>query len=172
MLAVVLLAVRNDRFRLAELVQHDDELAALDLLDFSREEISDSAGEFVADLRSLAFPDALDDPLLGGLNRRASEFGEIDRNLHLVADLKLRVLEASIFKRYLAGRVGNLFDHGLEENNANRALALVDVDFSLHRRPVLLGEGGVDAVLEKPVQFGAIDLLRVGQLADRRQNFY
>jgi hypothetical protein len=37
---------------------------------------------------------------------------------------------------------------------------------------VLLGEGGVDAILEKPVQFGAIDLLRVGQLADRRQNFY
>jgi len=37
---------------------------------------------------------------------------------------------------------------------------------------VLLGEGGVDSVLEKPMQFGAIDLLRVGQLADRRQDLY
>ena len=35
-LAVVLLAVRDDRFGLAELVQHDDELAALDLLHLAR----------------------------------------------------------------------------------------------------------------------------------------
>ena len=98
MLAVVLLAVRNYGFRLAELVEHDDEFAALDLLNFSGEEIPDSAGELVADLRSLAFPDALDDPLLRRLNRRASELGKIDRNLHLVADLELGVLEAGIFK--------------------------------------------------------------------------
>ena len=42
-LAMVLLAIRNDRFRLAELVEHDDELAALDLLDFAREQVADAA---------------------------------------------------------------------------------------------------------------------------------
>jgi len=34
-LAVVSARVRNDRLRLAELVEHDHELAALDLLDLS-----------------------------------------------------------------------------------------------------------------------------------------
>src|SRR4051812_45933216 len=40
MLAMILLAVRNDRFGLAELVQHDDELAALDLLHFAGKQLA------------------------------------------------------------------------------------------------------------------------------------
>ena len=44
------------------------------------------------------------------------------------------------------------------------------VDFGLHVRPVLLRERGEDAVLEQPVQLGAIELLRVRQLADRGQD--
>jgi hypothetical protein len=36
-LAMILLAVGDDRLRLAELVEHDDELTALDLLDFAGE---------------------------------------------------------------------------------------------------------------------------------------
>ena len=42
-LAMVLLAIRNDRFRLAELVEHDDELAALDLLHLAGEQLADAA---------------------------------------------------------------------------------------------------------------------------------
>src|SRR4029077_560604 len=91
--AVVLLAVGNDCLRFAELVEHDHELAALDLLDLSGKKVSDSAGELVADLRSLAFPNALNDALLGRLYSRAPKLREIDRNLHLVADLELLVLE-------------------------------------------------------------------------------
>jgi hypothetical protein len=48
--AMVLLSVRNDRFGFAKLVQHYHELAALDLLHFTGEEIADPAREFVADL--------------------------------------------------------------------------------------------------------------------------
>ena len=87
---MVLLAIRNDRFGLAELVQHDDELAALDLLDLAAQQIADAAGELVANARALAFANALDDSLLGGLHRGASELGEVDRDLHHVADLELR----------------------------------------------------------------------------------
>ena len=48
-LAMILLAIRNDRFRFAELVEHDDELAALDLLHFAGEQVADARGELVAD---------------------------------------------------------------------------------------------------------------------------
>src|SRR6202040_1214767 len=122
MLAMVLLAVGNDRLCLAELVEHDDELATLDLLDLSGKKISHSAGELVADLRSLAFPDALDDALLGRLYRRASELGEIDRDFHLVADLELLVLEPCLFERDLARGVSDLIDDGLEQHDLDRAL--------------------------------------------------
>src|SRR6185369_14919569 len=166
-LAMVLLAVRNDCLGLAELVQHDDEFAALDLLNFTGEKVTHPAGELVADLRALAFANALDDTLLRRLDRSATELGEINRDFHLVADLEVRILETRFLERDLARRVGDFFDDRLEENDSNRALVLVDIDFSLYRRAVLLGECGIDAVLEKPVQFGAIDLLRVRQLADR-----
>src|SRR5688572_8208075 len=138
MLPVVLLAVRNDRFRFTELVEHDDELASLDLLHLSRKQISHSARELVADLGPLAFSDALDDPLLRRLDRGPPKLGEVDRNLHLVADLELRILEPGLLEGDLARGVGYFFDNGLEENDSDRALALVDIDFSLHRRPVLL----------------------------------
>ena len=80
-LAMILLAIRNDRFRLAELVEHDDELAALDLLDFAGEQVADARRELVADPGALAFADALDDALLGGLHGGATELGEVDRAL-------------------------------------------------------------------------------------------
>src|SRR2546423_143334 len=171
-LAVVLLAVRDDRFGFAELVEHDHELAALDLLNFTRQEIADSARELVADLGPLAFPNPLDDSLLRRLNRGSAELGKINRNLHLITDLEVGILETSFLEGDLARRIGHFLHHGLEEDYANGAFVLIDVDFCLHRWSVLLGESGVDAVLEKPVQFGAVDLLRVSQLADRRKNFY
>src|SRR4051812_41503376 len=94
MLTVVLLAIRNHSFGFAELVEHDDELAALDLLNFSGKQIADSARELVANLGALAFTDALDDSLLCSENGHAAEFSEIDRILEDIADLELRVFEA------------------------------------------------------------------------------
>src|SRR2546429_5772049 len=72
-LAVVLLAVRNDRFGFTELREHDDDLATLDLLYFAREELADLVGELFPDAGPLALADALDDALLRGLYRRAAE---------------------------------------------------------------------------------------------------
>jgi hypothetical protein len=171
-LAMVLFAIRDDGFGFTELVEHDDELAALDLLHFSREKVSNPAGEFVADFGALAFAYTLDDSLLRRLHGRAPELGEINGNLHLIADLEVGVLEACFLERYLAGGVRHFFHDGLEQNDPDCALVLVDIDFSLDGGSVLLGEGGVDAIFEEPVQFGAIDLLGVCQLADRRQDLY
>src|SRR5690606_7190899 len=91
-LAVVLLAVRDDRFRFAELVEHHDDLAALDLLDLAREEVADAARELVADLRALALADALHDALLGGLHGGTPELLEGDRNFHEIARLVVGIL--------------------------------------------------------------------------------
>ena len=165
-LAVVLLAIRNDRFRLAELVEHDDELAALDLLHFAGEQIADPRRELVADAGALAFAYALDDPLLRRLHRRAAEHGEVDRLFHDVAGLEALVERLGVLDRDLVARVLDGGDDGLEEDNANVALAVVDVDLGLDVGAVLFREGGEDAVLEQCVQFGAIELLGVRHLAE------
>ena len=95
-LAVVLLAVGDDRLRLAELVEHDDQLAALDLLDLAGEELADLVGELVADARALALAHPLDDPLLGRLHRQPPEGLEGDVLLEHVAELELGVLEPGL----------------------------------------------------------------------------
>ncbi len=122
MLAVVLLAVRNDGFGFAELVQHDHELATLDLLHLSREQLAHAAGELVPDPGPLTFADALDYPLLSRLHGRAPELGEVHRLFHHVADLELLVSHPRFFERYLAGGVGDFLDHGLEKHDLDRSL--------------------------------------------------
>ena len=107
-LAMVLLAVRDDRFRLAELVEHDDELATLDLLHLAGEQVADAARELVANLRPLAFTDALNDPLLGGQHSHSSEFVEIDGRFENIADLKLLVVVPRFLEGNLARRIGGV----------------------------------------------------------------
>ncbi len=67
----------------------------------------------------------------------------------------------------LAARVGDLFDDGLQDDDIDRAPVVVDLDFGLHVRPVLLPEGGDNAVLQQQVQLRPIELLRVRQLTNR-----
>src|ERR1044071_9443181 len=104
-LAMVLLAVRNDRFGFAELVQHDDELAALDLLNFAGEQVSDARRELIADSRALTLAHPLDDSLLRRLHRGTSEHREVDGLFHDVADLEAVVERARVVERDLAARV-------------------------------------------------------------------
>ena len=171
-LAVVLLAVRDDRFRLAELVQHDDQLAALDLLHLAGEQLADLAGELVADPGALALADALDDALLGRLHRRA---GRTPSNGHVllehVADLEVRVLVAGLLQRDLPGRVLDRLDHLAEPDDANGPLQLVDAQLELDVRAVAADQGGLDAVAQQVEQFRAIELLGGGELAEGGKDF-
>ena len=127
MLAVVLLPVGNDRLGLAELVQHDDELAALDLLDLAREQLADLVGELVADAGPLAFAHPLDDPLLGGLHGEPTELLEGHLFLEHVADLEVGILVAGFLQRDLRARIFDRFDHLAEPDDPDGALQLVDV---------------------------------------------
>ena len=170
-LAMVLLAVRHDRLRFAELVEHDHQLAALDLLHLAGEELADAAGELVADAGALALADALDDALLGRLHGAAPELREVDGDLHDVADLELPVLELRLLEGHLAAGVRDLRDHRLEQHDANLPAVLVDLHLGLHVGTVLLRQGGMNAVLEQSMQLRAIELLGVGQLPNRAENF-
>jgi hypothetical protein len=169
-LAVVLLAVGDDRLRLAELVQHEHELPTLDLLHLAGEQLADLGRELVLDAGALALAHALHDALLGRLHRGAPELRERDLLLEDVAHLELGVLELRLLHRDLAGEVLRVLDHRLEQGDADLAGVVVDVDLGLHGRAVLLGQRREDAVLQQPVQLGAIELLRVRQLANRREN--
>src|SRR6185437_7580936 len=158
-LPVILLAIRDDGFRLAELVEHDHELAALDLLYLAGEQVADAGRELVSNASAFALANALNDALLGCLHRGAAEHGEIDRLFHDVADLEALVVGARVVERNFAAGILDRRHHGLEEDDANVTLAVVDVDFGLHGRAVFLGERRQDAVLEQRVQFRAIELL-------------
>src|SRR2546423_2456554 len=167
MLAMILFAVRDDCFSLAELIEHDDQLAAFDLLDLAGEQVANPAGKLVTNLGPFAFADALDDALLGSLDRGTSELGKIDGDFHLVANLEVRIFVARLFERNLTRRIGNFLDHRFQQDDSDLALVLVDVDFGLDGWSILLGESGVDAVLEQTVQFSSVAVLRLGEVADR-----
>ena len=170
MLPMILFTIRNDRFCFTKLVEHDHQLAALDLLHLPGEEVADPASELVTDARSLAFANALHDPLLRSLNGGAAEFIEVDLDFHHVPDLELGVHEPRLFKRDFTGSVGHLFHYRFEQHDADGAFFLVDLDFCLHVGPVLLSQSGMNAVLEKPVQLLARDLLQIRQFTECCEN--
>ena len=168
MLAMVLVAIGDDRFRFAELGQHHDDLAALDLLDFARKQLPDLARELFPDARALALTDALNDALLGRLHRGAPKLVEGHFLLEDVARLEFRVLEARSFQGDLCLGILDGLDHRREDHDADRALHLIDADFGAHVGAVPLHEGGVQPVLEQVDQLGALELLGAGQLFNCR----
>src|SRR5262249_13169734 len=121
----------------------------------------------VADPRTLAFAHALDDALFGGLHGGTAEDGEVDGLFHDVANLEALVEALGVLERNLVAGILDGGDHGLAQHDPNVTLAVVDVDFGLDVRSVLLREGRENAVLEEGVQFRAIELLRVRHLAKR-----
>src|SRR5262249_22213807 len=124
----------------------------------------------IADLAALAFANALDDALLRGLHGSTSEFGKVDGNFHRIANLELFVFVAGFFEGDFARRIGDFGDHGLEQRDADTAARLIDLDFGLDSWSILFRERGKDTVLQEPNELRPVDLLRVGQLADRVEN--
>ena len=171
MLAVVLLAVGDDRLGLAELVQHDDELAALDLLHLAGEQLAHLAAELVADPRALALAHPLDDPLLGRLHGQPAELGEGNVLLQHVAHDEVGILEPGVLERDLPARVFHRLHHLAQPDDADGAVQLVHAELELDVRAELADERGLDAVAQELEELRAIELLRGGQLAERGQHF-
>ena len=61
----ILFLPRNDRLGIARSIEHEHELAALDLLHLSRKQLADPVGVFLANALAFTFADQLHDPLLG-----------------------------------------------------------------------------------------------------------
>src|SRR5712671_7025850 len=167
MLAVVLLAVGNDRFGLTELRQHDDDLAALDLLHFAGQQLAHLVRELFPDAGPLALAHPLDDTLLRGLDRGAAEGLERHFLFEHIPHLKVGILEARFFQRHLGARVLDALDHRAEHRDPDRPLQLVDADLGPYVGAVALHQGGVQPVLEQVQQLRPLELLAVRQLADR-----
>jgi small GTP-binding protein len=61
-------------------------------------------------------------------------------------------------------------DHGFQNDDPNRPFHLIDADFSAHIRPIAFHERGMKTVLEQVDQLAALQLFRVGQLSDCRDD--
>ena len=161
---MVLLAVRDDRLGLAELVEHQHQLAPLDLLDLAREQLAHLVGELLADPVALTLAHPLDDPLLGRLHRAATESRERDFLFEHVAELEVGVLVARLFEGDLPRLVLDQFDDRAHPGDDHRAGHLVQGQVELDVRPEALGEGGVDAVLDEVEELGPVELFGGGEL--------
>src|SRR5690606_37248400 len=138
-LARVLLLPRDDGLRVAGAVQHHDELAALDLLHLSGEELAHLVRELVADAVAFVLPHALHDALLDRLHGVAAELLEGHRDLHDVAHLVRLVVPARLFERDLGRGILDLIDDALQHNDVELPGVLVDVDLGLNRGAVNAG---------------------------------
>src|SRR5690606_19955428 len=166
----ILLLPRDDRVRFPRLVQHHHELAALDLLDLAREQVPDLARILIPDLLALALPDPLDDPLLRGHHRVASELPELDRDLHHVPDLVLGVVPARLLQRDLTRRILDLGHDLLEHRDLDVTRILVDLDLGLHRRTEPTRQGRHDPIPDQVVQVFPGKILVRDHLPERRQH--
>jgi hypothetical protein len=162
--------VSSSRLSLAELVQHDDELAALDLLDFARQEIADLRGELVADAGPLTLAHALDDALLGRLHREAPEGVERHVLLEHVADGEVGVLVLRLFEGDLPAGVLDRLGHLAKPHDADRALQLVHRQLEPHVGPVAAHQRRLDPVTQQVEEVGTLQLLGIRQLAKRGQH--
>src|SRR5690606_33759942 len=135
--------------RVAGAVHEQDELSALDLLDLPGEQLADLVGELVPDPLALVLAHALDDPLLHGHDGVPAEVGDLDGDLHHVADLEGLVVPARLLERDLGGRVLDLLDDAAEDHDVELAGVLVDVDLGLYGRPVDTCETRQDPVLDE-----------------------
>src|SRR5688572_10121842 len=167
---MILLAVRDDRLGFAELVEHDHQLAALDLLHFARQQVAELRGELIPNLGTLALTNPLDDPLLRRLHGGATEDGKIDGLLEHVADLEVILELPSVVERDFLAGIFDGFDDGLEQDDLDAAAVVIDLDLCLHIRAVLFRECGHDAVLQQTVELRTLDLLDVRDLAKCRQD--
>ena len=169
-LPVILLPIGDDGFGLAELVQHDDQLAPLDLLDLARKQLSHLGGELLPDPGPLAFPDPLDDALLGGLDREPAEIDEGDLFLQHVADREVGILVLGLLQRDLPARVLDRLHDLPEAHHLDGALQLVHAQLEPHIGAELPHQRGMNAVAQELQQIGALQLFCRRQLAERGQH--
>jgi hypothetical protein len=155
---MILLAVRDDRLRLLEAVQHDHQLAPFDLLHLAGEQLAHLAREFLADPAPFTLAHPLDDPLLGPCTADA-ELLEGNFLLEHVSGLELGVELAGVVHADLPARILDRVHDLAQPHHANAAPELVDRHLELDVGAELPRQRGVNPILQQGQEFPAIELL-------------
>src|SRR5262249_32996008 len=124
-LAGDLLALRQDRLRLADL---EDHVALLDAMHDPTQDLAFLADELRVDPLALSVADPLEDDLLDRLRADASELRRLLRQLQLVVDLRSGIETLGLVERDLELRVGDLGDDLLTRVSADGPRLAVDLD--------------------------------------------
>ncbi len=166
----ILLLPRDDGVGVPGLAQQQYQLASLDLLDFCADELAHPVDELVPDLLPLAFTDALDNALLGGHDRVASEIRELDRDLEHVSGLEVRIVPARFLEGDLTGGLFDLLDHLFEYDDLEFAGGLVDRDLRFHLGAETPGERRHDPISDEIVEIRVGQILVPREIPKRRDN--
>jgi hypothetical protein len=169
-LARDLLLLWEDRVGASEV--HDDVLS-LEALHDAGEELALPVLELVEDDRAFGLTDLLDDVLLGGLRRDATEFLLRELREKLVTDLGLGIERfLGDLHGYLIGRVRDLVDDGLDLEKLDLPDVGVELRFDLMLEPERspggrkhgLFEGGDDDALVDALLFADLldDAIQIG----------
>ena len=152
--------------RLGVLADVEDDRARLDPVDGARDQLALAARELVEDLVALDLADALEDDLLGGLRADAAEDVAVELlGLDDVTGLGVRVVLAGVLDRDLRQLVLDLLDDEARTEHADPARLGIDADVDVlvaRDAPI----GGLDAVLHRPDELLARDLLLGIQLKE------
>ena len=136
----------NDGLGVAGAVQHENQLAALDLLHFAGEQVAHPVGVLVPDALPLALAHQLHDPLLGRHDRVAAELLELDRNLHHVTGFVGGVVPARFVHRDLRRRVLHVLDDTLEDEHLDFPGDIVNEDLGVDVGAEYTGQAGVNPI--------------------------
>src|SRR5712691_921223 len=123
-LARDLFALGQDRLRLADL---DDDVALLDPMHDTPQDLTILAVEFLEDAIALGVPHPLQDHLLGRLGGDAAKLLGRQLLLELVAELGLRVQRLGVGEAELQLAVGDLLDDLLATENLEGARLAIDL---------------------------------------------
>jgi hypothetical protein len=120
----------------------------------------------VVDDLTLGAAHLLDDHLLGGLRRDASEAARVELHAHLVVELNLRVELARLAERDLRMRIRHRLDDRLELEQLDLAGVLVELRLDLTLLAELPASGGDERLLESLDHRLSSDALVLAHLID------
>jgi hypothetical protein len=154
------------------MVELDDHVAAVDLLNDSAHQDPDLVRVLLEHLVALRLAHALDQHLLGGLDRVAAEFRDLQRKRKHVADLGVAVLRelARFGDRELERGILDELDHVAPQRDLDLAGLVRELHLDVGGGTVLLTDRAGEPGLERLDQQRAIDTLLARDLAQGIQD--
>jgi hypothetical protein len=158
-----LLPARHPRLGAA---QFDDHLGPFDPLDDAVHQLADAAVEFVEDGVAFGLADLLENHLFGGLRGDAAErIGRL-REEDLTADLRFGIVQARLFDRHLAQRIGDRLDHLPHREDVHLAAFRVVAAPHVFLGLVELAGGHHHGIFDRGHDHRGIDVLFAADLFD------